>query len=330
MFLLTRFFKLKEEINLCNQEKRLLSIKPGNDMKKTNRYLFFTVLILFLIFFLFSCSSTNPTVKDDVKKQLKYLMNQGYDYFKAGLLDKSCSTFESALALAISIDDTDNIIINYLNLCDIYLKLDKIEVVRNYLDNALKISQKEKKEQYQPRIYYLYGRYFESIKDIENAINSYLKSINIAKKDEDKTLALNALGLIYLKDKNFTKALNLFNQAYSINKSKKIYNQLSNNAYNLALVYIELKDYEKALNYAKEALECDKLIENSLNILEDFKLMVRIYEYLNKIDDAIYYINKAINLASIIDKSQVGALLQELERLKSNYAFKQIFINYII
>ena len=49
---------------------------------------------------------------------------------------------------------------------------------------------------------FLYGRYFESIMDIENAINSYLKSINIAKKDEDKTLALNALGLIYLKDKN--------------------------------------------------------------------------------------------------------------------------------
>ncbi|HPB48511.1 MAG TPA: tetratricopeptide repeat protein, partial [Exilispira sp.] len=116
----------------------------------------------------------------------------------------------------------------------------------------------------------------------------------------------------------------------SINKSKKIYNQLSNNAYNLALVHIELKDYEKALNYVKEALEYDKLIENSLNILEDFKLLAKIYEYLNKIEDAIYYINKAINLASIIDKSQVGALLQELERLKSNYAFKQIFVNYII
>lgn len=305
-------------------------MESGYDMKKINRNIFVFVLILFLVFHLVSCSSANSTVKDDVKKQLKYLMNQGYDYFNSGLLDKSCSTFESALALAISIDDTDNIIINYLNLCDIYLKLNKIENAKTNLDMALKISQKEKKEQYQPRIYYLYGRYFESIMDIENAINSYLKSINIAKKDEDKTLALNALGLIYLKDKNFAEALSLFNQAYSINKSKKIYNQLSNNAYNLALVYIELKDYEKALNYVKEALECDKLIENSLNILEDFKLMARIYEYLNKIDDAIYYINKAINLASIIDKSQVGALLQELERLKSNYAFKQIFINYII
>ncbi|MEJ5272616.1 MAG: tetratricopeptide repeat protein [Spirochaetota bacterium] len=277
-------------------------------------YLF---LVLLIVIYSFSCSAKNPTIRNDIKKKIDYLIGQGIGYFNNNQMDKAINAFIEAYELSITIDDTEKIIKSSLKLIEIYLFLNKLDLAYPYLIFVKRICEKEKMEKYYSQIFFQYAKYYEIKNNIDNAIANYKEAINLAKNDLDKAIALNGIGLLFLKLKNYDESLVYLNQAYKINKKLKNYIQLANNAYNIAQCYLNKKEFSKSLQYALEALDYDKIAENQYNILEDCKLIAKIYEYMNNIENAIYYITKALNIAQIIAKDQVQYLTAELKRLQS-------------
>ncbi len=286
-------------------------------MKKIKKLVIILIIINLILLFLLSCSTKNPTIRDDIKKKIDYSINEGLSYFQKNQIEKAINSFTQAYELATTIDDVDRIIRASLKLIEVYIFINQPDKAFPFLISAKKLAEKEEIEKYFSPIFYFLARFYELKQDLDNAIAIYKEAINSAKNDLDKSIALNGLGLLFLKQKKFDDALLYLEKAYKINKKLKNYDQLSNNSFNMAICYFNKKDYDKSLQYALEALKYDKLSENSLNILEDCKLLAKIYEYLNNIETALYYITKALNIAQIIAKDQVQFLEEEQKRLES-------------
>ncbi|MFN3410591.1 MAG: tetratricopeptide repeat protein [Exilispira sp.] len=283
-------------------------------MRINKIFLFLLILIFFIINV--SCSAKNPTIKNDIKKKIDYLITQGNTYFATNQLEKAISTFIEAYNLSITIDDLDRIIKTSLKLAEVFIFKNEPDKALTYLIQAKKISEKEKLKIYYSQIFFFYARYYELNKNYKQSIENYEKAISFASNDLDKSIALNGIGLFYLKMKEYDESLKYLNEAYKINTKLKNYIQLANNSYNIAICYFNKNDFSKSLQYALEALKYDKISENQFNILEDCKLIAKIYEKINDIENAIYYITKAINIAQVIAQDQVKYLLSELERLQ--------------
>lgn len=281
------------------------------------RILLIFVFILLILLLLSGCTTKNPTIRNDIKKKIDYQISQGIGYFQTNQIEKAISAFSEAYDLAITIDDLDRIIKTSLKLCEVYLFSNQPDKAFPLLTSCKKLAEREKLENYYSQIFYFFAKYYEAKQNLDNAIAMYKEAITRSKNNLDKAIALNGLGLLYLKTKKFDEALTYLVQAYDINKKLKNYDQLANNAYNIAQVYLNKKEFSKSLEYALQALDYDKITENQYNILEDCKLLARIYEYLNNIDAAIYYLTKAINIAQIIAKDQVQYLNSELKRLQA-------------
>lgn len=279
--------------------------------------IFLLILILVFLLFSFGCSAKNTTIKSDIKKKIDYLLGQGIGYLNGNQIDKAISTFTEAYELSLTIDDAERIIKTCLKLIETYIQLNRPDKAYGYLAFIKKLSEKEKLEQYYSAIFFQYAKYFELIKDFDNAIISYKEAIRTSKKDIDKSIALNGLGLLYLRLNKYDESLTCLNEAYKINKKLKNYIELANNAYNMAQCYFGKKELSKSLEFALEALKYDKISENQYNIFEDLKLIAKIYEFMNDIESAIYYLNKAINIAQVIAKDQLEYLISELQRLQS-------------
>ncbi|MCR4422548.1 MAG: tetratricopeptide repeat protein [Exilispira sp.] len=279
--------------------------------------IFLLILILVFLLFSFGCSAKNTTIKSDIKKKIDYLLGQGIGYLNGNQIDKAISTFTEAYELSLTIDDAERIIKTCLKLIETYIHINRPDKAYGYLAFIKKLSEKEKLEQYYSAIFFQYAKYFELIKDFDNAIISYKEAIRTSKKDIDKSIALNGLGLLYLRLNKYDESLTCLNEAYKINKKLKNYIELANNAYNMAQCYFGKKELSKSLEFALEALKYDKISENQYNIFEDLKLIAKIYEFMNDIESAIYYLNKAINIAQVIAKDQLEYLISELQRLQS-------------
>jgi len=279
--------------------------------------IFLVFLSLVLLIFNLSCSTKNPTIKSDIKKKIDYLIDQGTGYFSENQIDKAILTFKEAYELSLTIDDTERIINTALKLIEIYLYIHQPDKAYIYLTFIKNLSEREKMLQYYSAIFFQYAKYYELTKDIDNAIANYKEAIKSSKKDIDKSIALNGLGLLYLRLNRYDESLIYLNDAYKINKKLKNYIQLANNAYNIAQCYFFKKEFSKSLDYAFEALKYDKVSENQYNIFEDLKLIAKIYEYMKNIESAIYYLIKAINIAQVIAKDQIEYLNNELQRLQS-------------
>ncbi len=283
-------------------------------MKKEK--LIFILIIIFIFFFYFSCSAKNPTIRSDIKKKIDYLITQGNGYFLSGQVEKALANFSDAFDLATTIDDVDRIIKTSLKLIEVYIYLNQPDKAFPLLTSCKKLAEKEDKKNFFSQIFFFFGKYYELKQNLDNAIANYKESINKATNEIDKAIAMNGLGLLYLKSKKYDEALPYLLEAYKINKKQKNYDQLANNCFNISQCYLNKKDFSKSLEYALEALNCDKISENQFNILEDCKLLAKIYEYMNNIEMAIYYMTKAINIAQIIAKDQVQFLTSELKRLQ--------------
>ncbi len=275
------------------------------------------ILILFIVISAFSCTAENSTIRNEIKKKIDYSINQGTSYFQNGQIEKAIGSFTEAYELATMIDDSERVVKASLKLIEVYIYINQAEKAYQILVFIKKIIEKENLKKYLSQLHFFYAKYYELKQNFDNSIANFKEAISSATNDLDKSLALNGLGLLLLKQKKFDEALNYFIQAYNINKKLKNYDQLGNNAFNIAQCYLNKKELSKSLSFALEALEYDKFAENPYNILEDCKLIAKIYEYLNNLELAIYYITKAINIAQIIAKDQVQFLSNELKRLQS-------------
>ena len=141
-----------------------------------------------------------------------------------------------------------------------------------------------------------------------DTINFYLKSLKL---EPDNFKANTELGIIYLKNKQYDKALKYLNHSHELNPN----NVLCLNA--IGNVYQELKDYDKAEEILTEAYKLDR---NNLGVISS---LGDILFTLGKFESAVLKYEKANKLGEIpevhLHLGHCYYILEQFEYAVSNY-----------
>ncbi|MEA2027818.1 MAG: tetratricopeptide repeat protein, partial [Campylobacterota bacterium] len=155
----------------------------------------------------------------------------------------------------------------------------------------------------------------QSINENEKIFQYYLDALKPYSNDENYQslflLILNRQGEFYKENKQYTKALNIYQKTFKIIDRYKIYNMQVSTIYkNVALINIEIKQYDKAIGYYGKVLSI-KLQENeqpSIEIASLSKKIAQIYELQNDTTNAIIFYKQSI---------------QDLQQLSTDSSYEQ-------
>lgn len=274
------------------------------------------ILLLFCSFFLYSCGSGNPTVRNDVKKRVDDSLTIGVEEYKKGNYDSAKIFLEQALKNAYSIDNGSDIINAMQNLGEISIKLENYSEASNYIFSAQKLAETEKIQTFNFIITLTIGKFYDKTAstsgEYKRALEYYQSAAAMTQKDEEKAVAYNSIGISEIRQGNLDEALVWIEKSRKINESKKIYNAIADNYFNIGEVYEKKGNWNIALTNYNIALQNDKISENSSGIIDDLKSIAQVYLNEGLTDNAILFYSRALNTASSIGNRKEAALIQGL------------------
>jgi tetratricopeptide (TPR) repeat protein len=234
------------------------------------------------------------------------------------------SQFGSKSQLQAQFDSIRNI----SRTCFLEGKLDSMVKADNRL---LALSEKIKEDSTFSWAYNLIGNYFAARANYSQALEYYLKGIQVSEKSAPSHLSFEYanIGGVYAALRNYAMALRYFYKGQQFLSADqldgKIYLPLS-----LASVYNDLNKPDSALKYLqvanrlnlKEANYSDILRKGAYNLMEDniYRNLGRLYEELHKPDLVNYYYKKGIRFS---DSTRLMRSLAVICNDYSSYLAKQ-------
>ncbi|MES1221069.1 MAG: ATP-binding protein [Bacteroidota bacterium] len=160
----------------------------------------------------------------------------------------------------------------------------------------------------------------------DTALQYATEGLELAKKNsylEGEALCTNALGNVFFKVGDYSRALEMYNR--NLELKQKLKNASPAVTYfNIANVYTEQQDHRHALYYVFKTKQVDEEQNDSTGILFDLYSLSCIYLRMNDYDSALYYGQEAAALASHLqDKNLAGAIhnnFAEIYRSKNELA----------
>ncbi len=269
------------------------------------------IFIIFIIFILLfsSCGSKNPTIRNNIKKNISDNLSVGIESYKSGNLESATLFLQQALKDAYSIDSIDDIILVLQSLTEVNLKNENYSLASNYIFQAESLIGMENNNDNNFLIQKTIGKYYEKTaktqEDYNKSYQYYIKASESAKKDEEKAQAYNNIGTVKIELNQPDEALEWFIKSKNINESKNIYDSLADNYYNIGDIYEKKGNYAESLTNYNLALKNDKISEHLSGIIEDLKRIASVYSRMGNKDVSLEYYNRALNAAvSINDKNQ--------------------------
>lgn len=280
-------------------------------------------------------------------KQSDSLVNIAYDYFlknkdeehtavalylKGGICNENDNDIQAQkyfLKAANYAVTTENYNLCYL----IYSKLGNIYAyssIKGYtsitLNKAYQYALKTNNPEYIISSLISLGRAYTVEEDAKNAISSYLRAIEIAKKNQNKTkimYASNEIAYFYLKNQDYQNALFYAKQAQETDYEKKMQGQIF---LMLGKIYYEMGKTDSAYHYLNELIS----FETYIRTLTDayyllYELSKKEQKYKNAIAysdkliaglDSIHRLDKSRNLAEMQAKYDQQKIINEKNQLK--------------
>jgi tetratricopeptide (TPR) repeat protein len=266
-----------------------------------------------------SCAK-NPTVRDDIKRSFNERVAMGNEEFKKGSLVSAKMFFDEALRNAYSIDDVYAQILVLINLGEVALAIDDVNGASNNIFLAREIADKSGLEEHNFILNISFGKLHIRFNRIDLAKDYYYKALNTAKKDTERAVAYNNLGIVYSRDDavQYEKALEYLEKAMVINLRGPAYDQLADNYYNAGNVLFNMGRLQTAKENYEKALESDKITENSRGIIKDLRRLASTSLALGNRDDALFYYERALRVArSIRATGLVAEFIASVEMIKS-------------
>jgi two-component system, NtrC family, sensor kinase len=159
----------------------------------------------------------------------------------------------------------------------------------------------------------------------DTALQYATEGLELARKSNyvrGEALCVNALGNVFFKVGDYTKALEMYNR--NLELKEKLKESPAVTYFNMANVYTEQQDHQHALQYLFKTKEVDEEKKDSTGILFDLYSLSCIYLRMNDYDSAIYYSQQATALAEHLqDKNLAGAIhnnFGEIYRSQNNLA----------
>ncbi|MEI6695392.1 MAG: tetratricopeptide repeat protein [Bacteroidota bacterium] len=247
--------------------------------------------------------------------------------YKTGILlstnhhkSQALKCFEASFTLTSKNKNPKEYIVCALAIADVFYKAMKADSAGYYNDLAYGVSQKNKFNEYEARIYNNKAR----IADINGqrlmAIDWYLKAASIHRQSKD-TLSLGIvfdnIGTLHINLKNYNEALKYLRESEIYNGHQKNESYLNDTYGNLAMVYKKLKKSTEAFKYYHKCIVLSKKLGN------DFQL-ARVYMNIsNAFVEDKKYLEAEVYLDSckfICEKNniEVGLLLYKINKGQLN------------
>ena len=171
------------------------------------------------------------------------------------------------------------------------------------------------------------GIIYYELKSYDRALELYDRALKIAKTKKQINTFYNNKANVYKKKKNYDLALTEFSKVY-LNQLKSGHNiDIARSLDNLGLVKSKL-NYEDALTNMLDALKIRQKEKNSDEIFVSYKHLAEYYLDRNNIREVNYYANKAYNLAekakNTFYKLEALSLLLKVNKSEKVVEYKRI------
>ena len=200
---------------------------------------------------------------NDTLRIVTSLTNIGAVYLnKQATYKKALDYFLRAYALSKAIDDKYMIGTSTVNLGEIYYKLNDDSTAMIYLNEALKAY--EGTEDLPYALNYL-GRVYTRQKQFEKAIEEHKKALSIAEKLDtklDMTQSLVALAQAYFAKGDISQSIEVFKHAVDVGRPLNATTEIKDAYQGLAASYAQRKDFINAFKYQNLLLAIKDTIYN--------------------------------------------------------------------
>jgi two-component system NtrC family sensor kinase len=140
---------------------------------------------------------------------------------------------------------------------------------------------------------------------------------------------LSSLGLIFMKNGNYSKSLDYYLQALKLYESLNDNDRISGVYINIGLVYNIMGDEQMAMNYIRKGKTLAESRHDTLTVNSTLINLGNIYLNLNQLDSARIYMNQSYELAiRLNDASTKAGILNNLGNLHSTMQQDEIAMGY--
>ncbi len=173
-------------------------------------------------------------------------------YYNLKKFPEALESLQKASLIAHKLSLREDKTLLYENMADIYYKMKKFSEAQRYYKRALdELKAKDTpKDRSIANLYFDLARSYHEQKRYKEALKCYWQTITIYKKIEKESfllvLAYYHIGVIYVQQEQYRKALSYLEKAASLQKSKKLYDYIY---YHMAKSYYQLKKYSLAKEY---------------------------------------------------------------------------------
>ncbi|AFM03234.1 putative regulator of cell autolysis [Bernardetia litoralis DSM 6794] len=278
----------------------------------------------------------------NVSKAKKYIKGQVWALFGQSVYYEHKHEYQKVIQLidnAIYLAEVDTIKGNKTKLY--YLKgttlsrLGKIDSALLMLEIAqkyLKYTEQERKKDLEYRIQNVIGRSYERTGEMDKAMDSYIKSIQVAEKNSNLVFlgeGLFNLGFVYESQNNLIKAQETYKQALEVSiKAKDTTYMIYNNVY-VGGIYVKQEKYKEGIVYLLKALQLAQNQQNEEGLGFVYFELATYYSKENNLEKAIYYlresrkIDQKVNNIEGVIASYVQIANSYLEFNKYNLALQE-------
>lgn len=243
------------------------------------------------------------------------LNNIGLYYWRSNSYSKALASFEESLAIAREFkhEEDQSVCLNNIGL--VYMDIGNYERSLSNLKKALNIDLKLKGDTgifidlnnigaaFRKR-----GEFSGNKQDFQISLDYYLKSLDLAKRKQNKELEINTLdniGIVYAAVGDFVPSLRYF--SFAENKARAINDiyELGNICINTGNVYMRLRDYKKSKKYFQRGLELSLKSGKNEALWEAYFGLGQCFEIEQQYASALTCYKKAVNNVDLI-RSQLS------------------------
>ena len=275
-------------------------------MKIRTKILFTICISLFLIISIQPQTQVDSLkellAKSNEKQKLKLLIKIGY-FLSSENPNEAINYLDEAITLADKIKNRWNKADAIFNKGVALWHLGELEESDKYYDEAIKIYEEFKDSLSLVKVYNSQAINHQMRGNVDLAFNTFLKSLDFAKKVGDKPTIFNTLlniGVTYDNGGDYENCLKYYNEAllYADENDKASLALLQSY---LAEVYLTLKNRDKAEEYLIKAIENSKLSNDSKSLIWAYSSLGKIQLDKKNYQSAEDYFKKSLNLARSTD-----------------------------
>jgi len=215
-----------------------------------------------------------------VENEATSLHNLAMIYTQLGDLDVALEYLSASRNLSSSLNKETKVAVTEAQIAEIYRVMENYEKAIPYIKSAIKTHERTNNKFYIAKTKTMLARTYRKLNRLDEAQTEITQAIKILKSTGKGIHLRDELitsGNIYLGQKKYHKAIDIYSKAMASALKVKSDDEIHQIALGLAMSHWNLKQYNKALTLAKLALEKAKKVDNTTAIEQIEGSLAQIY-----------------------------------------------------